>query len=172
MLEHMRKFLIIFAGGWLFIPVIVSELHYLFAEKREIVNTYSDIARAAEVPEAEYTAPDPCGLIDVVCDDERQLDRDGIERLIRETFPEDPDTAVRIAHCESRLDPTRVGDTHTAYSSYGVFQIRLLPGRVKYAGLTAEKLLDARANIAYARKIYDRFGWRPWTCARIVGVVK
>ncbi|HHH12541.1 MAG TPA: hypothetical protein ENJ77_01545, partial [Candidatus Moranbacteria bacterium] len=88
--------------------------------------------------------------------------------LIRETFPEDPDTAVAIAHCESRLDPTQVGDKHTEYYSYGVFQIRLLPGRVKYAGLTAKKLLDPRENIAYARKIYDRFGWKPWTCAKYV----
>ncbi len=152
--------------------VIFTAANALNTDAREVITLHTDVAVAAEVPEAEYTAPDPCGLIDVVCDDERQLDRDAIERLIRETFPEDPDTAVRIAHCESRLDPSRVGDTHTAYSSYGVFQIRLLPGRVKYAGLTAQKLLDARQNIAYARKIYDRFGWRPWTCARIISAVE
>ncbi len=154
------------------VVVAVAIATYALADEQvEIITIHTDDVVAAEVQTDEYTAPDPCALDVVHCDDDEKMDRDAIERLIRATFPEDPDTAVAIAHCESRLDPTRVGDTHTAYSSYGVFQIRLLPGRVKYAGLTPEILRDARANIAYARKIYDRFGWRPWTCATIIGAV-
>lgn len=74
--------------------------------------------------------------------------------------------AVAIAKGESRLRPDAVGDTHIEFwfdgkkmgHSCGIFQIRVLPGRPD-----CETLKNADKNIEYARKLYDRAGFQPWT---------
>jgi hypothetical protein len=87
-----------------------------------------------------------------------------VEDKIRAAFPEDPETAVAIAKAESRLKPEVVGDRHLAWEdgrngmSCGVFQIRVFPNRP-----ACEQLLDEDFNIEYARGLYERFGWYPWS---------
>jgi hypothetical protein len=82
--------------------------------------------------------------------------------LIRSTFPENPDLAVEVARCESSLDPSRIGDTHMAKHSYGLFQINQT-----WHKYDKEILLNAEENIKIARTIYDSTGnWDRWTCGR------
>lgn len=98
-----------------------------------------------------------------------------IKEEIRRVFVEDPETAVAIATAENRgFVPEQVGDKHLvcdpkikhfcerdgkAYgTSYGIFQIRYLPGRPE-----PEELSDWKFNIQYAHQIYQRSGWLPWS---------
>lgn len=96
--------------------------------------------------------------------------KEGIKQLIRDTFPEDPDTAVRIATCESGL----VADIQSRHvlsygqeRSWGVFQIHE-PDWHKVALRLGydEYKTDAADNIAMARYIYDQAGkrWTDWSC--------
>lgn len=51
-----------------------------------------------------------------------------VENLIA-SYDWDWDSVLAIVDCESGGNPEAVGDTTTEYSSYGLFQIRALPGR-------------------------------------------
>lgn len=86
-----------------------------------------------------------------------------IEWLVRETFPEDPNTAVRIAWCESRFDPA-AGFPNGP--SLGVMQIHWAShsGRVAAMGYTRADLANPFVNLAVARSIFDESGWYPWDC--------
>ena len=100
--------------------------------------------------------------------------RERIEQEIRNVFPEDPDTAVRIAKCESGLVADIQSRHQLSYGreeSFGIFQIHAKDHQV-----TAEQLgldnykTDPGENIALARHLYDDSkiikgdGWLPWTC--------
>jgi hypothetical protein len=75
--------------------------------------------------------------------------------------------------CESGLNPAAVGDSHLAStkrlvektgdkdmgSSYGVAQVRYLPGRPE-----PEVLLSIRGNLEAAKDILETQGWNAWTC--------
>ena len=83
-----------------------------------------------------------------------------IEAKIREAFPEDPDNAVAIAKCESQLDPSRIGDTHMAYPSIGLFQINQT-----WHKYDTETLQNPDENIRIAKEIKERWGnWNAWSC--------
>lgn len=85
-----------------------------------------------------------------------------IEQLIRDTFPETPNTAVAVAKCESGLKPDAIGPT----LDYGVFQVNS-PTWHDIAielGYT-EYQTDPAQNIAMARYIYEQSNsWQPWVC--------
>jgi len=95
--------------------------------------------------------------------------KEGIERLIRETFPEAPNTAVAIAKCESGLSKDIQSHHTLSYGreeSYGVFQIHS-----KDHDRTAKKLgledyrTDVEDNVKMARYLYDSRGnFKDWTC--------
>lgn len=88
----------------------------------------------------------------------------GVEALIRATWPEDPDRAVRIAKCESggRVDAVGPGD------HLGLMQIawRVWAKEAAKMGYSRADLLTAGPNLALARRIYDRAGgsFKPWSC--------
>jgi len=90
----------------------------------------------------------------------------GLEAMIAEKFPEDPKTAIAIAKAESGLKTDNVGDGHIMYlhegkpmgMSCGTFQIRVLPGRPD-----CESLKDIKTNLDFARKLYEKSGWKPWS---------
>lgn len=97
---------------------------------------------------------------------------------IRRAFGSKAEEAMRVFRCESGLNPRSVGDSELAStkrmqaetgkdygSSIGIAQIRLLPGRP-----SREWLLDPYNNIQYARQLYDRQGWQPWTCKKVLGL--
>lgn len=85
-----------------------------------------------------------------------------LEELVRQAFPEDPDTAVRIVTCESQWNPqarSRTGDS-------GLFQINdIHRGPSGHAaGMSVEDLFDPMVNIRVARALYEESGWYPWVC--------
>ena len=79
---------------------------------------------------------------------------------------------TKIFTCESGLDSKAVGDVTLTYkagetvygASYGLAQIRSLPGRP-----TPSWLLNLDNNLSYAKQLYDAHGVQPWTCAKIIG---
>lgn len=89
-----------------------------------------------------------------------------IEAKIRAAFPEDPDRAIAIFRSESGLDPNAKGDIPLEYKykgkiighSCGIAQIRVLPGRPD-----CETLKDVDENLKFARHLYEKQGWYPWS---------
>lgn len=92
-----------------------------------------------------------------------------IEIKIKQFFGKYSHTAKAIAMCESHLNPQAVGDGGIAYwqngieygRSWGIFQIRYLPGRPH-----PTKLLNPDYNIAYAYQLFVRSGYAftAWSC--------
>jgi hypothetical protein len=89
---------------------------------------------------------------------------------IRNTFPEDSDTAIKIARCESGLVKD-IQSHHVANnvreSSWGIFQIHSPSWHKVALRLGYEDYRsDPADNIAMARYIYDNAGkrWTDWSC--------
>lgn len=82
--------------------------------------------------------------------------------LVVATFPEDPDTALRIVACESGWNPT----ARSATNDSGLFQINDIHRSAHgvAAGLTVDDLYDPATNVRIARTLYDQSGWLPWSC--------
>lgn len=130
------------------------------------------------VPEAQAEAPQeqpaeeaepPSIQIEVLEEPEPKT----IDELIDEHFGKQATNARKVMACESGGRPDAVGDKHLSYlkdgikygESYGLFQIRYLPGRP-----SPEELLDQEFNIKYAAAMQQDQGWGPWTCSRKVGI--
>ena len=83
-------------------------------------------------------------------------------RLVEDTFPEAPDTAVRIVNCESRFNPNAVSPT----DDHGLFQINRVhfrQGGVAHG--VGAAIYDPVVNSQVARAVYDEAGgFTPWTC--------
>lgn len=88
-----------------------------------------------------------------------------MKRLIRQTWPEDPQTAVAVAWAESGFNPraTNAKDKHrSCYGSFGIFQVGCVHGH------DLNTLYDVEENIRIARALYDDAkartgnGWQPW----------
>ena len=88
-----------------------------------------------------------------------------ISDVIRDVFGKHADDALRVARCESRLDPNAVSG-----SFVGIFQIGESFHGWRVKEVRGKDLTHARTNVRVARHLFDDQGWRPWTCARIVGV--
>lgn len=81
-----------------------------------------------------------------------------IEQKIRATFPEDPETALKIAKCESNLNPKAISPTN----DHGLMQINLTVHDVE------GDIYNVDTNLKFARKLYDERGWKPWTCLKLI----
>jgi hypothetical protein len=79
--------------------------------------------------------------------------------LFDKYFAENAEIMRAICKAESNLDPKAIGDTNTKYISVGLCQIRLLPER----GLTKEQMMIPEENVKYAKMLYDKYGFNPWT---------
>lgn len=90
-----------------------------------------------------------------------------IEEMIHQAFGKVAEQALRIAYCESKFDT----DDVSSAGAVGVFQIRPQNHgwRVDHVK-DGKDLFDPWTNVRVARHIYDDQGWRPWVCARIVGL--
>jgi hypothetical protein len=88
------------------------------------------------------------------------------EQLIKEVFGDKADIAIAIAKAESGLNPEAVGDLHITFEkdgklmgmSCGLFQVRILEGRPD-----CETLKDPETNVRYAKALYDKSGFQPWS---------
>lgn len=76
--------------------------------------------------------------------------------------------AQRVAACESELDAGAVSPTN----DHGLFQINrptwdkpeAWDGWQQVTGTSWSAVYDADTNARFARQLYDRSGWGPWTC--------
>jgi hypothetical protein len=90
----------------------------------------------------------------------RELPRvESVEDMITRYFGKDAKVAIAVAKAESGLRADALGDTNTKYPSAGIFQIRLLPERQ----ITKEQMFSAEHNIEYAKMLFDKSGWKPWS---------
>lgn len=102
---------------------------------------------------------------------------------IVEVFGEDADDAIAVATCESNLNPLSIGDRNLITwhgndivgDSIGLFQIRTGGkdfNRARANGMSPddfrEYLLDWKNNVDYAKTIFDRSDWQPWTCKKVL----
>ena len=96
---------------------------------------------------------------------QRKRKRPTVEQMIHSEFGARGDDAVRIARCESKLDPQARSHAGAA----GVFQ--LMPVHSwRVAKVKGKHLYDARTNVKVARHLHQDEGWSPWVCARILGL--
>lgn len=88
---------------------------------------------------------------------------ENVKTLIRQTFPEEPYTAIAIATCESGLRP----DAHNKHNrdgttDGGLWQINDVHNeQLDRLGLSKWNPEDATR---YARMLYEEQGWSPWVC--------
>lgn len=130
-----------------------------------------------------FTAPAPEPIIPVEKVQAAEPQLSDIEQMIKDAFPENYREAIAIAKCESGLNPTRIGDKNLITyngddivgNSIGLFQIRTGGkdfNRARANNMTPDEfrkwMLDPVENIKYAREIYDRQGWGPWTCKKVL----
>lgn len=84
-------------------------------------------------------------------------------KLIRDTFPEDPHTALAIARCESGLNIEAYNPNNTnGTTDGGLWQINDVHNP------TLERLGYDKYNpedaTKFARHLYEQNGWRDWVC--------
>lgn len=81
---------------------------------------------------------------------------------IRAAFPGSlAPRAIRIATCESGLNPHAVGGSGR-HRYYGLFQIAA--PTLRSLGVSPRQAMNARTNARAAYRLYRRSGWRPWGC--------
>lgn len=88
------------------------------------------------------------------------------EETIRRHFPDVYDQAYKIVRCESGFDP----NAHSHTNDHGLFQINQVH-RANWPAVTGadwSQRYDPELNAIYARYLYDREGWRPWTCRKVL----
>lgn len=78
------------------------------------------------------------------------------------TFFGNSDSASRVAHCESTMNPGAVSPTN----DHGLFQINIVH-RSQFEAVTGQpwsSVYDPFWNSVYAKWLYDQQGWSPWSC--------
>ena len=116
-----------------------------------------------KVAEAATTTP-PVVLIEL-----DYSSKESIEKLIRATFPEEPNTAVAVAKCESGLVKDAQSHFILSYGreqSYGIFQIHAKDwdAKAKKLGYSDYKT-DVEDNVKMARHLYKARGnFKDWSC--------
>jgi hypothetical protein len=92
-------------------------------------------------------------------------------RLIKQYFPEDYDNAIKVFRCESHLMQEKDGVTVTGPTQdKGIAQIHV-PTHGKELARLGLDVNDIEDNLKFARILYDQYGWKPWVCAKIEGVI-
>lgn len=90
-----------------------------------------------------------------------------LDPLLQQYFGKNWKTAKSIANCESHLNPLAINEKS---QSIGLFQIRIA-GRLAQSRPSKQDLLNAEKNIAFAAKMSNKgTNWKPWTCAKIIGI--
>lgn len=87
---------------------------------------------------------------------------DRIKQEIRTVFHEEPETFIRIARCESELNPNAHNEKT---DDFGILQINK-----HYHGEDMESLgldpLNVRDNLTFGRILYDKYGKTPWKASK------
>jgi hypothetical protein len=74
--------------------------------------------------------------------------------------------ARKIVECESEWNPTAVSPTN----DHGLFQINIVhkANFTKVTGQPWSAIYSPLYNTVYAKWLYDREGWEPWSCKRVL----
>jgi hypothetical protein len=85
------------------------------------------------------------------------------QQYIAQVFGPAGDEAVRVAECESGLNPTAVSP---GGGNHGLFQINNVHRSTfeQVTGVPWSERYDVGANTRFAKWLYDQEGWSPWTC--------
>jgi hypothetical protein len=85
------------------------------------------------------------------------------EFQIEQVFGSAAPAATRVAKCESGLNPNAVSP---GGGNHGLFQINNVHKSefTRVTGASWSKIYDPYLNTVYAKYLYDRQGWRPWSC--------
>ena len=116
-------------------------------------STSTSLSPPTSVPPVARTAPmKPAPTGDVAA-----IIRAGFARF----GPDVAEQAVRVAQCESTLNPAATNGHHA-----GLFQIAEPYHRARIArlGFTWAQMLEAGPNVAVAADLYGESGWQPWSC--------
>lgn len=96
------------------------------------------------------------------------------EDIIRMAFadrgasPQQQEEAIAVAQCESGMNPNAISP---GGGNWGLFQInRVHSGRAAAHGWAWEHMLYSWENSLMAAELWSEQGWRPWTCARHLGI--
>lgn len=81
-----------------------------------------------------------------------------IEEKIAVVFGEDAEQAIKVARCESGLNPKAV---NKASSARGLFQIMQ-----SWHKIDQKWLFDPEINIRVAYKLWTEQGWTPWEASK------
>lgn len=117
-----------------------------------------------EVAQAEEVITPEVVMIEVETTEEYIIKR------IKQTFPEDSETAIKIARCESGLRVEIQSQHQLSYGqerSFGLFQIHAPDHEATAQRLGYEDYkTDLEDNLAMARYIYEQSGkkWTAWSC--------
>lgn len=79
--------------------------------------------------------------------------------------------AMRVVHCETggTYNTRAVG----AAGERGLLQVHPIHRpTIAVLGMTWDDMFDPWANARFGLWLYQRQGWQPWSCARIVGVLR
>lgn len=89
--------------------------------------------------------------------------RERVIGLIKQTFPEDAERALAVAHCESGLKPSAYNPNNKNGSTDGgLWQINSVHDKtLETLGLDKYDPEDATK---FARILYEKNGWRDWVC--------
>lgn len=91
-------------------------------------------------------------------------EKEQIIAYIVEVFKEDAPDAFNVLFCENRgLNPRAVNLNKNGTRDLGIFQLN-----DAYWG--GEENFDWKLNIDKAHKIFEKQGWKPWTCSTRVNV--
>lgn len=141
-----------------YVLILATICFLIFMPHRNVRVEMQDENKGSDIP--SFINGEDKNMPDKALDDEKRISTPSstVERLILDIFGEDADIALAVARAESGLRCDAVGDRHLSPSSYGVFQIRAFANR---PGI--EELTDCEANIRYAKFMFDRQGWHPWS---------
>ena len=79
--------------------------------------------------------------------------------------------AVRIAYCESRLDPGAVNRANRNRTvDRGLFQLND-GGTMQRLGVTAKDAFNPTINARAARVLFEDRGWQPWSCQYVYKIL-
>ncbi|GGR86841.1 hypothetical protein GCM10010252_26910 [Streptomyces aureoverticillatus] len=86
-----------------------------------------------------------------------------VEQRLREVFPEEPDTAVRLVRCMTQLDPLWIWGNSDGSREWGLFQFSDL--ELMELGVAPLTALDSEWSIQRGRAIWERTkNFSHWSC--------
>lgn len=95
----------------------------------------------------------------------------GNEQIIADVFGSEASTALRVARCESNMNPNAVGHNTNGTSDHGLFQINSHWNQPSHSDPVAQWIgarwasrYDPHTNTLMAKKIRDKYGWSQWYC--------